>query len=185
MVNFIWENIFRRTKNGEDIDAALTENYLFKGLSKSERSFVKTLVHARQYRAGEAVFRQGELGIGMYMIVHGSINISVEDPTAVDDAARATFITRLSDGDFFGEIALVEQTGRRTATATAASEAWLLGFFKPDLAEIVERNPRLAVKILTHLSEVLGRRLKETTDRFTEVKRDLKALAKSEHHDKS
>lgn len=185
MVNFIWENIFRRAEKGQDIDRAIADNYLFKGLNKSERAFVRTLLHERQYRAGEAVFRQGELGIGMYMIVHGSINITVEDASAVDEASKATFITRLSDGDFFGEIALVEQAGRRTATATAASESALLGFFKPDLAEVVERNPRLAVKILTHLAEVLGRRLKETTDRFTEVKRNLRELSKSEKNGKS
>src|SRR5690606_30815615 len=91
---------------------------------------------------------------------------------------RHVLVTRLSRGDFFGEISLVEQAGRRTATASAADDVILLGFFKPDLAEIVERNPRMGVKLLTRLGEILGRRLKETADRFTEVKRELKELGR-------
>jgi hypothetical protein len=52
-----------------------------------------------------------------------------------------------------------------------------LEFLKSDLSEVIERHPRTAVKILGRLSEVLGRRLKETADRFTDMKRELKALS--------
>ncbi len=173
MVSYIWENFFRKDSSATDHDRALSENYLFKGLSKSEISFIKSLVHHRVYKAGESIFRQGELGIGMYIIIAGNISFSVEDGSS-PDPQKARYITRLSAGDFFGEIALVEQAGRRTATATATSECSLLGFFKPDLAEVIERNPRLAVKILNRLGEVLARRLKETTSRLTEIKQERK-----------
>ena len=173
MVNFIWDNLFRKSAKGSEQDQALSENYLFKGLGKGELSFVRGLVHHRLYKPGEAIFRQGELGIGMYIIASGNVNFTVEDPAATD-SQKSTFVTRLSTGDFFGEIALVEQAGRRTATAIAASECSLLGFFKPDLAEIIERNPRLAIKVLCRLGEVLARRLKETANRITEIKRELK-----------
>lgn len=176
MVNYLWDNLFRRGSKESEVETVLAENYLFRVLSKAELSFVRSLVHLRNYRSGEPIFRQGELGVGMYIIVRGHVNITVEDLRATDESARNVFVTRLAKGDFFGEIALVEQTGRRTATASAADEVTLLGFFKPDLAEIIERNPRTGVKILTRLGEVLGRRLKETAERFTEVKRELKEL---------
>jgi len=177
MVSYLWDNLFKRAPKDLEIDTVLSENYIFKTLSKAEMNFVKSLVHYRVYRPGEAIFRQGELGVGMYMIVKGHVNITVEDLQAHDDSNKNIFVTRLMKGDFFGEIALVEQTGRRTATASAAEEVALLGFFKPDLAEIIERNPRMGVKILSRLAEVLGRRLKETAERFTEVKRELHGMA--------
>jgi len=177
MVNYLWDNIFKRGSRDQEIDAVLSENYLFKILSPPELHFVKSLVHYRVYKPGEKIFSQGELGVGMYIVVRGTINITVEDLHTHDESQRTTFVTRLSKSDFFGELSLVEQASRRTATATAADDVTLLGFFKPDLEEIVERNPRIAVKILSRLGEILGRRLKETAERFTEVKRELKELS--------
>lgn len=172
MISFLWDNLFKRNQRDQQIESVLSQNYVFQNLSMIERMFVQSLVHYRSYRPGEAIFRQGELGVGMYIVVKGSVNITVEDlhdPKQV----QSKFITRLVDGDFFGEIALVEQTGRRTATATAAGDVVLLGFFKPDLAEIIERSPKTGIKIISRLAEVLGRRLKETADRFTELKREI------------
>jgi CRP-like cAMP-binding protein len=178
MVNFLWDNLFRRNAHQDDVVKILGENYLFKTLSPGELNFLKDLVHTRIYKPGESIFQQGELGVGMYIVAKGTVNITVEDLHAREPNERNIFVTRLTSGDFFGEISLVEQAGRRTATAAAADEVILLGFFKPDLEEVVERNPRTGVKILTRLGEVLGRRLKETADRFAEVKRELKDLSR-------
>lgn len=176
MVNYLWDNIFKRSTRDQEVDTVLSENYLFKVLTPPELHFVKSLVHYRVYKPGEKIFSQGELGVGMYILVKGTINITVEDLHIRDESQRTMFVTRLSRSDFFGELSLVEHASRRTATATAADDVTLLGFFKPDLDEIIERNPRIAVKILTRLGEILGRRLKETAERFTEVKRELKEM---------
>lgn len=177
MVSYLWENLFRGNSHDQELTKILSENYLFKTLSKPEMSLLKDLVHVRSYKPGETIFTQGELGIGMYIVMKGTVNILIEDLHTLDESQRNVFITRLSASDFFGEISLVENSSRRTATATAADNVQLIGFFKPDLAEIVERNPRMSVKILTRLGEVLGRRLKETAERFTEVKRQIKELS--------
>ncbi|MCB0350481.1 MAG: cyclic nucleotide-binding domain-containing protein [Bdellovibrionales bacterium] len=178
MVNYLWDNIFKRGDLNDDIVQVLSENFIFKVLTKPELHFLRGLVHYRTYKPGEQIFSQGELGVGMYIVVQGTINITVEELHTVDEVQRNVFVTRLSRGDFFGEISLVEPAGRRTATATAAEEVALLGFFKPDLSEVIERNPRAAIKILSRLSEVLGRRLKETADRFAEVKRELRQMTR-------
>ncbi len=173
MVNFIWDNIFKRSERGKDLLHILGENYLFETLTKSELKFVKEMVHARNYRPGEVVFRQGEIGVGMYLIATGSVDILVEDIPSDKPEKQTVFVTRLGSGDFFGELSLVEENGRRTATAVASVETKLIGFFKPDLLEIVERNPSTGVKIVTRLAEVLGKRLKETTVKVTELKREM------------
>ena len=176
MVSYLWDNFFRKNQKNEQIESILSENFIFRTLTPSELHFVKQLVHYRSYRPGEIIFRQGELGVGMYIIVKGAVNITVEDLQASSESAGDVFVTRLGTSDFFGEIALIEQTGRRTATATAADEVIVLGFYKPDLAEIIERNPRTGVKIVSRLAEVLGHRLKETAERFTELKREVKEM---------
>lgn len=179
MVSYLWDNLFRGSTHEQEVTKILSDNYIFKALSKAELSLLRELVHVRTYKPGEVIFTQGELGVGMYIVMKGVVNITVEDLHTLDESQRNIFITRLAPGDFFGEISLVESAGRRTATAAAADDVQLLGFFKPDLAEAVERNPRMSVKILTSLSEVLGRRLKETAERFTEVKRQVKDLGQN------
>ncbi len=176
MVNFMWENFFRKDSAERSELEVLRNTYLFQTLSRKELRFLKETVHVRSYRPGEIVFRQGELGIGMYIIVKGAIEIFVENPLAESLSAQTLFVTRLVDGDFFGELSLIETNSRRTATAVAAEETALIGFFKPDLMDIIERQPPTGIKILIRLGEVLGRRLKETTIKVTELKRELKRL---------
>jgi len=174
MVNYIWENIFKKSQKEKDLSHILSENYLFETLTKAELRFVKEMVHVRNYRPGEVVFRQGEIGVGMYLIASGSVDVLVEDVNGDQPESQAIFVTRLAAGDFFGELSLVEENGRRTAMAVASVESTLIGFFKPDLMEIIDRNPSTGVKIVLRLAEVLGKRLKETTSKVTELKREVR-----------
>lgn len=175
-VNFLWDNIFRRSKKEDDLRTSLKENLLFQDLSDRELGFLEDIVHVRKYHAGEPVFRQNEVGVGMYIIVKGRIEIYVSDSSASADESREIFITQLMPGDFFGELSLVEENGRRTASAIAREETTLIGFFKPDLMEILARSPQTGIKIVIRLAEVLGRRLKETTEKVSELRRALKEL---------
>lgn len=175
MVNYIWENFFRKDAAELTELEVLRNAYIFGTLSQKELRFLKETVHVRTYRPGEVVFRQGELGIGMYIVVKGAIEIFVESVNETGEP-QTMMVTRLSAGDFLGELSLIESNSRRTATAMASEETTLIGFFKPDLMEIIERQPATGIKIVVRLGEVLGRRLKETTTKVSELKRELKRL---------
>lgn len=175
-MNFLWDNIFRNKRGEDDIVKTLKENQLFTDLSNREISFLKEIVHIRRYHAGELVFRQGEVGVGMYIIVRGRVEIFINDPNSDGTEFNEIYVTQLIAGDFFGELSLVEEGSRRTASAIAREETVLIGFFKPDLVEILERNPSSGVKIVFRLAEVLGRRLKETTEKVSELRRSLKEM---------
>lgn len=172
-MNMMWENIFRSKSGLSETRQILSQNIIFNGLNNKELNFVESLVHTRSYRAGEHVFRQGEVGVGMYMIVSGSVDISVDH---YDNASNASsiYVTQLEPGDFFGEIALIEETGRRTANAITHSDTKLLGFFRPDLTELIDRSPMTGIKVVTNLAQVLGRRLRETSGKITELKKEIK-----------
>ncbi len=175
MLKSLWENITRRTiKSTSDI---LKESVLFQDLTQKELKFVTNIVHIRDYRAKEIIFRQSDAGYGMYIIADGSVNITVEDTYAEDQTEEPEiFITRLTTGDFFGELALVEENGKRSATATADENTQLIGFFKPNLFEMLERSPATGVKITLRLSEVLGKRLIETTEKISVLNDQINRL---------
>lgn len=177
MVNFQWDNLFKKHIQGDAVTNALKENILFKSLTKRELGFLETIVHERHFRAGETIFRQGELGVGMYVVVKGSVDIFVRDRQIhKDDPNKDLFVTRLEKDDFFGELSLVEDNGRRNATAIAFSDTIVVGFFKPDLMSLLERSPATGVKVVYKLAEVLGKRLRDTTDKISHLKAELKTL---------
>ncbi len=174
-MNQMWENLFRKSDAIEELQSILKSCYIFQDLSRKELSFVKELIHVRHYKNGEAVFKQGEIGVGMYIIGRGTVDIMVED--ALIDSDEPTHVTRLSGGDFLGELSLVEENSRRSATALSVGDSMMIGFFRPDLEEIIERNPSTGAKICFRLSQVLGRRLKGTSEKVTELKKQMKLIA--------
>jgi CRP-like cAMP-binding protein len=168
----MWDNLFRDRDRKKPLRELLKKNFLFQDLSASEISMIEKIVNVRHYHPGEAIFRQGEVGAGMYMIFSGVVNVFVEELDIATGAPNISHVTLLKAGDFFGEMTLVEQESRRSASTKAQEECTLIGFFKPDLIEVVERNPSAGVKILMRLSEVLATRLRQTTNLITKMKKE-------------
>lgn len=157
-MNSFWGNIFRSrgTSNpAEKILDILRRIPLFDGLSKKELSAIERILHKRTYQRQELIFRQGDPGLGMYIIERGSVEI-VSGPAN-------TLLAELHEGEFFGELALLDDSPR-SASATAKEECTALGFFQPDLFGLVERNPKLGVKIVMRLARIIGDRLKKCNE---------------------
>ncbi len=165
----IWGNIFKRDSDGTDIRAVLKRVPIFSGLSRRQLGAVERILHRRHYRADEVVFRQGDPGVGMYFVISGTVLI-VQDPGAQE-------LARLHEGEFFGEIALLNETPR-SATAMAATDSTLFGFFQPDLISMLERHPRIGVVVLRGLAEIAGERLVRTEHVLRELQHEL-----DEHRD--
>ena len=167
MAASLWEHLFKPASGDPAVENVLRGNVLFQDLNTRQIRFVRNIVHLRRYRQTERIFRQGEKGAGMYIILKGKVAITVNGSTSEPGTAAGDIkIANLQPGDFFGELALVEDDSRRSADARALEETELIGFFKPDLLEILERNPAAGVRITMRLGQVLGRRLRQTTDRL-------------------
>ena len=162
----LWKSILPGSRSSSE-DDLLSAIPLFEELSSRELDAVQRLLHRREYVAGESIFVQGEPGLGMYIIARGEVSIQSE-PTGRE-------LVALSDGDFFGEIALLNEV-IRTATARAATDCTLLSLFQPDLLGLLDRNPRLGVKILVALSRLVGLRLVEVSDEVEALCRERDAL---------
>lgn len=161
----LWRNVLRGSENGEE--DVLRNIPLFDDLSRRDIAILQRLLHRREYVAGESIFTQGEPGLGMYIIAKGVVSIQSE-PSGRE-------LVELNDGDFFGEIALLNEV-IRSATARAKSDCLLLSLFQPDLLGLLDRNPRLGVKILLSLSRLVGIRLVEVSDELETMRKDYERL---------
>lgn len=159
MENPIWSYIFKKTNKEEaDLLEILRQIPIFDSLSRRELGFIKQLTHERTYNKGEVVFEEDEPGAGLYIIVEGKVRIFIND-----SQDNETVLANLEEGQFFGELSLL-QDAPRSAAAVAEEPCVLLGFFNPDLMSIIDRNPKVGCKILLRLSEIIGERLIKTNE---------------------
>src|SRR5262245_60074019 len=94
----------------DDKATALGRAPLFKNLSRSELVELARLTEDLEVDDGKVLAREGEIGQEFFVIVDGDVSVT-------KDGAE---IRRLGAGDFFGEIALIWESPRRTATVTSA-----------------------------------------------------------------
>jgi CRP-like cAMP-binding protein len=100
------------------------------------------------YSAGERVFEQGELGTEMFIIQEGVVEIHKHI------AGETHLLSRLEKGDFFGEMAILEELPR-TAEAVAVTEVRLVSINGSRFDEMLRRNPEIAVRIIRKYSKRL------------------------------
>ena len=169
--NAIWKNIFseRLVREGS-LEQVLSKVPAFSGLSARELKEVAAIVHKREYRVGEPVFAQGDPGLGMYIIQEGEVSISI---TGKDDGDRELAV--LTDGDFFGELALIDESPR-SANARCKTDCVLIGFFRPDLFELIEKKNQLGIKIIFKLAEIGSQRLRTTDKELSKARNQLEKL---------
>ena len=110
------------------------------------------------------IFLEESEGENLFFVVEGSVKI-----TRLSKDGREVILAMLNSGDFFGELALLDEEPR-SATAICTSPSRLIGFFRTDLLTLIKRYPELGNNILLNLSRVLGERLRETNKIITNPK---------------
>ena len=169
--NAIWKNIFsERVVREGSVEQILSKVPAFAGLAARELKEVAAIVHKREYRTGEPVFAQGDPGLGMYIIQEGEVTISI---SGKGEEERELAV--LAEGDFFGELALIDESPR-SANARCKTDCILIGFFRPDLFELIEKKNQLGIKIIFKLAEIVSQRLRKTDKELSKVKSQLERL---------
>ena len=104
------------------------------------------------YPAGEPIFREGELGDSLVVILDGSVRVVRIDPDGSEQ-----FIRRYERGDHIGELAVLREAPR-AATVMAEGEGvrgLIIG--GPGLRAILRERPDAAMAMLTTLADRLSR----------------------------
>jgi hypothetical protein len=123
---------------------ALERVPLFAGLDRREVEEIARLFKVRRFTEGETIVREGSGGAAFFLIDSGAATVSIRG------AERAT----LQPGDYFGEIALIDE-GTRMATITATSELVCFGLTFWEFRPLVHDNGAIAWKLLQSMAKML------------------------------
>ncbi len=130
----------------EDIGGFLKKVPLFRGLSDSHLKRIARRVREREFTEGDAVLKQGELGIGLFVIVDGDAKVIRK----LDDGTERELDT-LTNTDFFGELSLLDDASR-VASIVAVTKLRCLALTKLDFLEELDREPQMAVTMLREMA---------------------------------
>lgn len=164
------------------IKRALRSTPLFERVNRRDWRLISDLFHIRKYDAGEIIFEAGTPGLGMYVIVEGRVKIVNEEE------GHEVVLTELKEGDFFGEMSLIDEV-ERSAGAIAITQTKLVGLFRPQLRELMNHRPRLGNIIFERLAKIVVQRLRQSNlmmgeeigghrSELARCKQDMEALIK-------
>jgi CRP-like cAMP-binding protein len=129
---------------------ALNAAPLFAALDGHELLPVASAVEVKRIKAGEALFREGEAGDALWVLVSGGVHVE----------AGGKQLTRMAPPACFGEIALVDRS-TRTATVIADGDVVALTLTAERFDGLVRRHGAIAMGVMRLLAE----RLRQATAR--------------------
>lgn len=125
---------------------------LFSECTKRELRAISGAAKLVEHREGDVLAREGDRGLGFFVIAEGRAQVSI--------AGRNR--ARLSPGDFFGEISLIDE-GPRSATVTAQTPMRLYGITAWNFRRLIAQNPSIAQKLLRVMADRLRQSSRELT----------------------
>ncbi|HZP67377.1 MAG TPA: DUF1003 domain-containing protein [Rudaea sp.] len=132
-----------------DAVALLRSIPMFEGLADEDLAALSATLETRSFRAGSAIFNQGDAGNAMYIVASGDVNIYLPG----EDSRRIS-LKDIARGEYFGELALFDEKPR-SACALATTDTVLLELKHGTLAQYLEKRPRAAMALLRTMSEHL------------------------------
>jgi CRP-like cAMP-binding protein len=130
---------------------ALRRCALFTDVREEALGDVARQLRRRRFRKGEVIFHQGDPGESLHVVASGAVKIVLPSPEG-EEAIIAT----LRPGDFFGELALLDDAPR-SATAVALEASETLALPRAVFRELLDRDPRLRDALLAGLAHELRR----------------------------
>ncbi|MBD3371373.1 MAG: cyclic nucleotide-binding domain-containing protein [Candidatus Coatesbacteria bacterium] len=137
----------------------LTRIPLFSALDERELERIYHLLKRKRYTKGDIIITEGERGDEFFLIEHGQVKVTRR---SLD--GREKILDILSDGSFFGELAVLDKMPR-SASVEAMGEVSILTLHKDDFLPILEQLPSLAIKII----KVLSQRLRDADSQIEDL----------------
>jgi CRP-like cAMP-binding protein len=103
------------------------------------------------FPGGTVIFSEGDLGLTMYVIESGEVEISKR----IGSSDRV--LAKLGKGDFFGEMCMLEDAFPRSATAVAITDVEVVVIDQSAFIYILRHNPEIAVRMMRKLTDRLRR----------------------------
>ncbi|MDP9192577.1 MAG: cyclic nucleotide-binding domain-containing protein [Acidobacteriota bacterium] len=136
-----------------------------RGLSAAEMKLLATFSSEERFREGSMIFREGERGEKLYIVLDGRVRISKFIPGVGEEA-----LTVLDRGDFFGEMALIDDKPRSADGKAHEGDATVLSIDRATLNEILSMDPHASLQFLNLLCRMISRRLREINEKIVQWK---------------
>jgi CRP-like cAMP-binding protein len=133
-----------------DVVESLSRVSLFSGVERQKLAKLAQRMAERQFNEGQSATEEGQGGAAFWVIEDGEATVAV----------KGEIVRTLGPGDYFGEIALLDE-GVRTATVTAATDLRCRGMSPWEFRAFLDENPDAAWAIL----RALAIRLRESEQR--------------------
>ena len=136
-----------------------TKISFFSNFVEEEIEGLLRLASHRSYKARDVLFREGDEGSEMFVILSGDVRISKLNEDGID-----IILAQLSSGDCFGEMSMIDSS-KRSATATADSELNVMILQE----EVLKHNLALAYKLFKNFSVMMATRLRTLNKNFLDT----------------
>lgn len=132
---------------------------LFAALDAEGAAALRASLKETVVAKGAALFNEGEPGDRMYVILEGKVKLG-----QTSNDGRESLLAVLGPGEMFGELSLFDP-GPRTSTATALTDAVVLGMGNEELRLWLSGRPEVAAALL----QALARRLRRTNEAMADL----------------
>jgi len=116
---------------------------LFGSLDDQAAAELRDFLRTQDRQGGTTLFSAGDAGDAMYLIESGRVRISVTDADQ-----RQIVLAELAQGDFFGEMAIIDGKDR-SASATILEDARLAVLSRENFLRFIRNNPTVALEMLS------------------------------------
>lgn len=149
-----WEKLFNRAYDKDTIDKIkfLSNIYIFKGIRKKDLLYILENLYEKKYQKNEFLFKKGDLGKALFIIYRGKIGL-------YKSTDLSKFIIEVKEGEFFGEMALLEEMPR-TMTAVALEDTDVFMLYRISLENMIKTKPKISSLISYNLACVLSSRIR-------------------------
>lgn len=143
----------------------LRANALFMGLPGDvmEKIVAKATLHS--YVKGDTVFLQGDDADAFYLVRYGVFKITERGP---DGKSRT--LAYIKSGHYFGQIALMSESGKRMASVIAMDRAELIRISRTDFLFVIESYPRIKASLEKSIQKIEKKNLRMRGDEYMERK---------------
>jgi CRP-like cAMP-binding protein len=135
----------------------------FRALGETERALLDPISRRKVYRAGEAIFKEGDPPGPLRILVKGLVSFRQRQ---YGNEGEATFGTVAAEGELFGISALLGTKERYFYTAVCLEPTEVIELDGPKLIRICEEQPIAGIRIMRRLTEVLAQRLVATREQI-------------------
>lgn len=168
----LYRRLFRRRLDAHtrDIAERLRSVPALSPLSSGTLYAMAEVTHRRTYRRGESLYYEGDPGLGLYIVESGRVRLLADR-----DPEHSCELRVLEANEMVGGLSLLGDF-RRLETAEAVTEAEVLGFFRPDLKNVLRRDPKAGTEIIMALARHVAAQHVELIRRYEEQADTITAL---------